>query len=96
MEAVADQTDKYVLITINYIDGQIHFSIQDNGPGLTSSEKEAMFQKGTSTKGNNRGFGLFLTKKILDELGGVLEVTSEKGEGTVFDVIIPDEGSDNV
>ncbi|HLS09622.1 DcuS/MalK family sensor histidine kinase [Lentibacillus sp.] len=95
MEAVADQEDKHVLITMNYIDKQIHFSIQDNGTGLTPSEREAIFQKGTSTKGSNRGYGLFLTKRALDELGGVLEVTSEKGEGTVFDIIIPDEG-DNV
>jgi CitB family two-component system sensor histidine kinase MalK len=95
MEAVADQTDKYILMMINYIDGQIHFSIQDNGVGLTEAEKDAIFQKGISTKGDNRGYGLYLTKRILDELGGVLEVTSEKDEGTVFDVMIPYESSEN-
>ncbi|GAB3043616.1 DcuS/MalK family sensor histidine kinase [Virgibacillus ainsalahensis] len=94
-DAVAHQLDRCVLITINHINKQFHFTIQDNGPGLTPFEKETIFNKGLSTKGSNRGYGLFLTKKALDELGGTLEVYSEKGEGTVFDVIIPYEG-DNI
>ncbi|GGB44453.1 two-component system sensor histidine kinase DcuS [Lentibacillus populi] len=91
-EAVAQQADRRVLITINYINGQFHFTIQDNGPGLTPSEKEAIFEKGRSTKGKTRGYGLFLTMQALKVLDGTLEVSSEKGEGTVFDVIIPYEG----
>ncbi|WP_068674054.1 DcuS/MalK family sensor histidine kinase [Oceanobacillus sp. Castelsardo] len=94
-EAVAYQSKRNVQITINYIDGNFHFSIQDNGPGLAPSEKETIFKKGISTKGRNRGYGLYLVKKSLDELGGTLEIYSEEDEGTVFDLIIPYEG-DNV
>ncbi|WP_010530172.1 DcuS/MalK family sensor histidine kinase [Lentibacillus jeotgali] len=92
IEALANQADKRVFITINHINGQFHFTIQDNGPGLKPSEREVIFEKGLSTKGSNRGYGLFLTEEALGKLGGTLEVSSEKGEGTVFDVIIPYEG----
>lgn len=91
-EAVAFQSERKVYMTINYIDKNFHFAIQDNGPGLTQSEKETIFKKGSSTKGRDRGYGLYLANKSLDELGGTLEIYSEKDEGTVFDLIIPYEG----
>ena len=54
----------------------------------------SLFKKGISTKGENRGYGLYLTKKALDELGGTLEVTSIKGDGAQFYVKIPYEGEE--
>lgn len=93
-EAMANQPYKYVMITINYINKQMYVSIQDNGPGLLPSEMETIFEKGKSTKGDHRGYGLFLAKQKLDEWGGTLELSSEKGEGTVFDLVIPYEGDD--
>lgn len=91
-EAVAQQKDRRVTIIINHINEHFHFTIQDNGTGFAPSEREAIFKKGLTTKEGNRGYGLFLTKRALDELGGTMEVSSEQGAGTVFDVIIPYEG----
>ncbi|WP_077329013.1 DcuS/MalK family sensor histidine kinase [Virgibacillus siamensis] len=93
-DAVAHNNERHVFITINYINKQFHFTIQDNGPGLTQVEKESIFEQGLSTKGKNRGYGLYLAKKALDELGGTFEINTQKGEGTVFDIIIPYKGDD--
>ena len=54
-----------------------------------------LFQVGYSTKfdpqtGNiNRGVGLPAVKFMVEELGGVIEVTSTEGEGACFQVTIP-------
>ncbi|HBT5191108.1 TPA: two-component system sensor histidine kinase DcuS, partial [Klebsiella quasipneumoniae] len=45
--------------------------------------------KGFSTKGENRGVGLFLANQQLRELGGTLAVESEPGVFTQFFVHLP-------
>jgi two-component system sensor histidine kinase DcuS len=45
---------------------------------------DAIFNKGFSTKGENRGVGLFLASQQLRELGGTLAVESEPGVFTQF------------
>ncbi|MCZ2258384.1 DcuS/MalK family sensor histidine kinase [Sporosarcina sp. G11-34] len=91
-EAVNNQEEKSIRMTINYIDNEFHFSLKDNGYGLVLGNDEGLFVKGLSTKGENRGYGLYLTKKALDDLGGTLEITSVKGYGAEFHVKIPYEG----
>ena len=93
-EAVSHQKIKRIRITINYIDKQFLFSLLDNGSGLIIKNDKKLFKKGVSTKGENRGYGLYLTKNALDELGGTLEVVSIKGDGAQFYVKIPYEGED--
>lgn len=50
---------------------------------------DAIFNKGFSTKGENRGVGLFLANQQLRELGGTLAVESEPGVFTQFLFISP-------
>jgi len=93
-DAVSQQQNKRIRMTINYLDKQFHFSLHDNGSGLIVENDANLFTKGLSTKGENRGYGLYLTKIALDELGGTLEVVSTKGDGAQFYVKIPYEGED--
>ena len=93
-EALSEQKNKRITMTINYIDSQFHFRLQDNGSGLIDGNDESLFKKGLSTKGENRGYGLYLTKKALDELAGSLQITSTKGDGAQFYVKIPYKGEE--
>ncbi|NYF23715.1 DcuS/MalK family sensor histidine kinase [Sporosarcina sp. JAI121] len=94
-EAVSLKENKRIHMTITYIDKQFHFSLLDNGSGLIVENDEALFKKGLSTKGEHRGYGLYLTKNALDELGGTLDVISIKGDGAQFHVKIPYEGEES-
>lgn len=74
---------------------QLVLTVRDTGPGISKRAMQNLFQVGYSTKfdpetGNiNRGVGLPAVKFMVEELGGVIEVTSTEGEGACFQVTIP-------
>ena len=61
-------------------------SCEDTGRGISNTLLPILFEKGVSTKGNNRGTGLFLIKQALDLYGGEIEIDTEEEEGTIFTV----------
>ncbi|WP_019636309.1 DcuS/MalK family sensor histidine kinase [Paenibacillus fonticola] len=69
--------------------GELHCSVKDNGSGIHEEIKSAIYNKGFSTKGEDRGMGLYLVMLRVKELGGRLECRSRKGEGTLFTVALP-------
>ena len=71
------------------------FSVQDNGIGMTEEFMKKMFdafeRESTSTQTGylGTGLGLTITKKLLNIMGGSIEVTSKKNEGSTFVVHLP-------
>ncbi|MDV6379507.1 DcuS/MalK family sensor histidine kinase [Sporosarcina sp. GW1-11] len=93
-EAVSDQVAGEIQLTLDYDESQLKFSVKDNGPGIGGDNIEEVFERGKSSKGEDRGYGLYLTKTALDEIGGTWSVSSMKGKGTQFDVSIPYKGEE--
>lgn len=60
--------------------------VDDSGPGISDELLPVLFDKGVTTKGENRGTGLFVIKKLVDKLGGTITVESEIGEGTLISI----------
>jgi signal transduction histidine kinase len=70
--------------------GGVRYSVSDNGCGLDDEAKSRLFTAFFSTKGEGgSGLGLMTTKKIVEEHGGSIGVTSENSSGTTFNIIIP-------
>ncbi|SDJ27229.1 ATP-binding protein [Salimicrobium halophilum] len=88
-EAVTDQDEKEVTLSVTDFGNDIIFEITDNGPGMDQSEIDRMFNRGTSSKGKHRGYGLANAQEELEEMKGFMEVMSYPGEGTTFTIIIP-------
>lgn len=71
------------------------FSIVDNGVGMTPEFMKRMFdafeREGTSTQTGylGTGLGLTITKKLLNIMGGSINVVSKKNEGSTFTVDLP-------
>ena len=64
-------------------DGQwARVAVADNGPGIQASEMEKIFSPFYSTKEQGYGLGLAMIKKIVEEAGGHVELTSRENEGT--------------
>ena len=59
---------------------------EDTGRGISNTLLPVLFHKNVSTKGNNRGTGLFLIKQALEFYDGEIEIDTEEGEGTIFTV----------
>ncbi len=64
--------------------------VKDTGTGIPEEMIEKIFEPFVSTKGTKgTGLGLPVTKKIVEEHGGTIDVESEKGEGTCFRITLP-------
>ena len=69
---------------------QIVVEVSDNGPGIEPDALARLFQLFESSKGSRgTGIGLAVSRKILQEHGGDVEVESELGQGTTFRLFIP-------
>ncbi|TCW08672.1 two-component system sensor histidine kinase DcuS [Raoultella sp. BIGb0138] len=89
LDAMSGQKEGEVSLLLHYQNGWLSGEVSDDGPGIPAAHIDAIFTKGFSTKGENRGVGLFLASQQLRELGGTLAVESEPGVFTQFFVHLP-------
>ncbi len=75
--------------------GVIRIRVADNGIGIPPEDLDSIFEpffQGEPPKGmvdQGVGIGLWLTRNIVDAMGGSIKVRSTPGHGTTFDVLIP-------
>jgi len=73
---------------------RMYFQIKDNGIGMSEEFQEKIFDAFTredserTTKVLGTGLGMAITKRIVDLMDGTIEVTSELGRGSEFQVIL--------
>ena len=89
LDAMSGQSEGEVGLLLHYQNGWLSGEVSDDGPGIPPANIDAIFNKGFSTKGENRGVGLFLASQQLRELGGTLAVESEPDVFTQFFVHLP-------
>lgn len=67
-------------------------TIEDNGIGILKEHVNSIFKMFFRTKNNNKpgtGIGLYIVKEALTRIGGSISVSSVYGEGTKFEINIP-------
>jgi len=80
----------HVLVRTFEESGVIIYEVVDDGCGMDYEVKKKVFTTFFTTKGlGGSGIGLLMTKKIVQEHGGKIEVESEPGEGSTFRVLLP-------
>ena len=68
----------------------IRFEISDNGSGMSDSVKAKLFSSFFSTKGaKGTGLGLLVTRKLIEEHHGSIDVISNLNQGTMFIMKLP-------
>jgi len=88
-EAVAEQAEQRVSLTLDYDEALLSLHVQDSGGGIQPEVREQIFERGVSTKGERRGIGLAAVREQVDAWGGTLAVYSEAGRGSLFEVELP-------
>lgn len=64
--------------------------VRDSGEGMDAAVKSKLFEPYfTTKKEKGTGLGLFTVSSIVKQLGGAIEVESEKGKGTEFCIVLP-------
>lgn len=76
-----------IFITLESLNNEARFSVEDDGPGIPPNHLGKIFQLGFTTGGSGRG--LYLAKKIAQAHRGRLEVKSEVGNGACFTLSLP-------
>lgn len=69
--------------------GSLCIDVDDNGPGLDPDTHEAIFESFVTFKEGGTGLGLSITQKILERLGGTIQVAKSDLEGARFSVTLP-------
>jgi signal transduction histidine kinase len=84
----------HVRLTCHTQDGYWCLTVQDNGLGLTVPQQAALFAlfRRFHSHVDGLGLGLYTVKKIAENLGGRVEVQSEPGVGSTFQVYVPSSG----
>ncbi|HAI14524.1 MAG TPA: hypothetical protein DCM28_22655 [Phycisphaerales bacterium] len=91
LDAVNDNDGAVVLHT-SYDDklSKVKIAVTDNGEGIDDERIKRLFQPFNSTKGlKGTGLGLVVTRKIVQEHGGSVEVESKPDDGSTFTMLLP-------
>lgn len=85
------EPNKSIDFTIDKVNNNIQFMIQDYGCGIPKTVQDKLFKEMITTKGKNgTGLGLFMSySNIRAHFGGNVTFESEEGKGTKFVISIP-------
>jgi signal transduction histidine kinase len=92
LDACEEASQPTVIVSTRYdeAEGLAMVVVKDNGAGIDNENLKKIFSLFESTKGNRgTGLGLSVSQKILQEHGGEIKVTSQKGMGSTFTLEIP-------
>ncbi len=78
-----------VLVDVSESDRQCRLRISDTGPGIPETIRKKMFQLYFTTKSSGSGIGLAVAYRSLQLHGGDILVTTEVGNGTTFELVLP-------
>lgn len=67
----------------------ILIEVKDTGIGVDEGTMERIFERGFSTKGRARGYGLDAIQSIVKQYHGIVDVQSELGNGSIFRIEVP-------
>lgn len=86
-----DAMPKGGVITIDCFeeDGAVKLRVSDTGVGIALDQQKKVFLPYYTTKSKGTGLGLSGAQRILESLGGSIEVSSELGRGTTFTIELP-------
>lgn len=84
--------------SLDEVGKQVSIQVSDTGIGIPKTEAKHIFQSffrasnAVNSQEMGSGLGLMLTRQMVQKLGGKLTFESEEGKGSVFLVVLPDNG----
>ncbi len=83
-----------IVVTIRVIDNKLYLAVRDFGIGMSEEHLQQVFDKfyrveKTSMRFQGLGIGLYISKQIIERLGGEIGVNSKPGQGSEFYFNLP-------
>ena len=63
--------------------------ISDTGLGIPEEIRTRIFEPNFSTKTDGMGLGLAIARRVIEDHGGTISCSSERGKGTTFEIRLP-------
>ncbi len=78
-------------VATSIVDGRIQIEVEDVGCGIPPYLLKRVFDPFFTTKpvGKGTGLGLFITHRVVSEMGGTVQIRSQPGRGTLLTVALP-------
>jgi signal transduction histidine kinase len=70
-------------------EGRVSIVVQDHGTGIAAEALEQVFKPFFTTKPRGIGLGLPLARRLVERMGGTLDLISRRGEGTRVQIQLP-------
>jgi PAS domain S-box-containing protein len=84
-----EQTGRFIRITTSTVDNWVQICILDNGPALTNSEIADLFKPYHTTKPGGLGMGLSISRSIIEQHHGSMNMTQMIPNGMLTTIRIP-------
>jgi signal transduction histidine kinase len=81
-----------ITLELQRSNGQIRVAVEDTGPGIAPEHRERLFRAFVSEAGST-GLGLTIAKELSSALGGRIDLDSEVGRGSRFELVLPAHGN---
>jgi len=78
-----------IRVSLENDEDAVLIAVADEGKGIAPENLPNIFRPFFTTKGHGTGLGLSLSRRIVEAHGGQIDVTSEVGKGTRFQVRLP-------
>lgn len=84
VEAIGAGPRREIRVLLRPEGPRLHLAVEDSGPGLPGELLSGAFARGFSTKGENRGLGLWQAARTVESRGGRLEGRNREAGGATF------------
>ena len=81
-----------IQVTTDVHDAEVILEVRDNGKGIAADRLPNLFEptfKVTGSRVSTTNWGLFVSRSIVAEHGGQIEIDSVKGKGTTARILMP-------
>lgn len=85
----ADESPDDVEISADWSDEALAVRVEDRGHGFAPGLEARVGKAPFTGKPRGHGLGLYLSKRIIDRLGGELRIAPRRGGGTTVEVVLP-------
>lgn len=87
----ATKPEGEITVSIEDAGVEVYLKVRDTGQGIPKENLDKIFEPFFSTKspGKGTGLGLYVTRRIVENLGGSIDCQSRYGQGTEFRVKLP-------
>lgn len=89
-EALEGREDPRIVIGMRRISNLIEVEVQDNGWGMSNEQQADLFRPFFTSKPEGTGLGLVIVKRMLANMNSTIEISSQKGLGTIVTILLPE------